>query len=345
MRKTLGNEFFWLGDSAAEWRPGQPRYIIKAMNKDATRGWDPEELSIDELRTQTDWDGYAAASKTTSAQPTGQNWLMSNAGTDESVVLNRLQAVALSGTDPSLFIAEWSGVDGCALDDESQWVWANPAMGRRGPSRESIRSASLQDDPAVFRTEVLCQRVPSMRGVIDISAWRASRDGAFPGLAGRRVALCVEVSDDLEHVSLVAAADTGGPVLVETVATWSDTAEALAALPEWRRLIRPRRFGWFAKGPAVALGTALRRVCRDEIGPEQEPEVCSGLKDLIDHHAVVHNGDPLLEAHLRGLEREDVGGRWRFKRKGAAHIDAAYGLAGAVWLARQSTGRARARWL
>ena len=105
-------------------------------------------------------------------------------------------------------------------------------------------------------------------------SWIAS----FPGLAGRRVSLCVEVSDDLEHVSLIAAAVAGGQVLAETVAVWSDTVTALDELPEWKRRIRPKRFGWFVKGPAVAVATSLRKLCREDdgIGPELEPEVCSG---------------------------------------------------------------------
>jgi hypothetical protein len=49
---------------------------------------------------------------------------------------------------------------------------------------------------------------------------------------------------------------------------------------------------------------------------------------------VLHPDDPLLNAHIAGTSKLRTGDGWRFARKGAGHVDAAYAAAGAVRLAR-----------
>src|SRR6202043_3003669 len=69
---------------------GGGRYKIAAANRKAGRGLSIDELNIDELREQRNWAAWSALSKTTMARPLAQIWCMSNAGDDESVVLNQL---------------------------------------------------------------------------------------------------------------------------------------------------------------------------------------------------------------------------------------------------------------
>ena len=65
---------------------------------------------------------------------------MSNAGDDESVVLNQLRDAALSGRDPSICLIEYSAEDGCELDDTEGWRHANPGLGLT-VSEAAIRTA------------------------------------------------------------------------------------------------------------------------------------------------------------------------------------------------------------
>jgi hypothetical protein len=216
-------------------------------------------------------------------------------------------------------------------------------------TEEVLRSARMQDDPAVFRTEVLCQHVPSMHGIVRMTAWAAAADDTanMSGLLSQLV-LCVDVADDLGHVTLLAGAPLDEErVQVEVVEVWPSTDAARQDLDGWKRLLRPKAFGWFPAGPAAAMSPELERLCDTPLGAADEPVVCSGLAEQIVFHRVVHNGDGLLERHLRSVQREDVGAKWRFRRKGAAHIDAAYALAGVVHLARGLRNRPtpRARWV
>ncbi len=129
---------------------GGGRYKIAASNRKAGRGLSVDELNIDELREQRSWAAWSALSKTTMARPDAQIWCMSNAGDDESVVLNQLREAALSGRDPSIGLFEWSGPDNCELDDWDAIRQANPGLGYT-VSEAAIRTAITTDPPNVFR--------------------------------------------------------------------------------------------------------------------------------------------------------------------------------------------------
>jgi hypothetical protein len=328
VRNVNGDERFWLRNGA--------RYLIKAANRRAGRGYSIDEVTIDELRTQTDWAAWSAISKTTMARPDAQLWAMSNAGDDESVVLNQLRDAALAGRDPSLGIFEWSAPDGCELDDPRAWAQANPGLGHV-ISSQAIRSALGTDPPDVFRTEVLCQRVAALDAAVDISAWRACVDaqGSLQ-VAKDRLAACIDVAPDGAHVTLAAAAVTGdGRVRVQVIAAWRSTDEARFQLPGVLDQLKPVQLAWYPGGPAAALAPVLRaRPGSLELTGGKVGEACQGLADLAIARRVVHPGDPLLDAHIAGASRLHTGDGWRFTRRGAGHCDAAYAAAGAAYVAQ-----------
>jgi hypothetical protein len=354
VRNVNGDEMFWGGGC---------RYAIKAATGKAGRGGSNDEVNIDELREQRDWKAWAAVSKTTSARAAGQTWAMSNAGDDNSVVLNQLQDVATAGTDPSLCLLEWSAPDGCELDDTSAWQQANPGLGYT-VSEAAIRSARGTDPPAVFRTEVLCQRVEQLSGAIDLAAWRDCADTGTMDAHRDRLAACFDTAPDGEHATLAVAAKTDdGRIRVEVVAAWDSSKAARAELPAVLAKVNPQVLTWFSSGPAAGLATVLRplalRINRHS-GPRRpgEPpedgqligakvtEVCQELADLTKARAVLQPGDPLLDAHVSGAQKLHSGDGWRFTRQGG-HCDAAYATAGAAStaLAMPEPKKARIRML
>lgn len=313
---------------------GGRRWKIGAANRSAGRGLSVDLLVMDELREQRSWDAWGALSKTTMARADGMTFGISNAGDDESVVLNHLRDAALGGGDPSLGIFEWSAPDGCDLDDPAAWCQANPGLGHT-VSEQAIRSALSTDPPAVFRTEVLCQRVESMADVaVPVEAWEACRDASMTlDRVRERVALVIDVAPDLSHVSLVAsAAAADGRVMVEPVAEWSDTAAMRGDLAGWVERVKPRAKGYF-RGPADAVKTDLERLGFSVI--PDATAACQGLAELVASRRLLHAGDGLLTAHVTGAKRYPVADGWRFIRRGAGNVDAAYAAAGAAHLARQ----------
>lgn len=345
--RRTNDEYFRVADAK-----GNPAgyYRIKAATRSSGRGPSAQVVLLDELREQTDWEGWAALSKTVMAQPDGQVWGFSNAGDRKAVVLRHLRAVAMKGTDPSIGLFEWSAPDGCDLDDPRGWAAANPSMNRPGGIPEAaIRTAMVSDPPEVFRTEVLCQFVDVMDHAVDVDAWMSSADPTL-NVPRDDWVMVVDVAPDGEHVSVcLAAVLPDGRVRVEIPAAWaskpdpdrpgqmiSATEQMRRQLPAVVRQVRPRLRGWFGSGPAKAVGTVLRGLDDQEvveIKGGMVSEACMAFADLVSARLVVHPADPLLTAHVTGAQRLPEGDGWRFVRSGAAHCDAAYAAAGAVHLA------------
>lgn len=309
------------------------RYLIRAANRTAGRGLSVDLLVMDELREQRDWDAWAALSATTSARPGSLTICASNAGDDQSVVLNSLRENALAGRTPSLGLFEWSAPDGCELDDLDAILQANPSTGYGRLTLEVLQAAIATDPPAAVRTERLCQRVDAMDNAIDAAAWRDSRDSAEIK-ADARLAAAFDISPDGAHATLVVAELLGdGRIRVAVAKAWRDTRSARAELPGLLDQIKPVKLAYYPAGPGAAFVPLLeRRTGAEGLGGARVTQACQGLADLVSGRQVLHNGDALLDAQIAGVSRLVSGDGWRFQRKGTGHADAAYAAAGAVLL-------------
>lgn len=313
------------------------RYRITAATRGAGRGLSVDLLILDELREHRDWGPWSALSKTCTARPNSLIATISNAGDDQSVVLNSLRAAGLAGGDDSLGVFEWSAPDGCDLDDPAGWVAANPALGHpNGVSEASLRSALATDPAPVFRTESLCVRVDALDAAVDLAAWKAGADpsGTLASLRDR-LAVVVDVAPDGQHVTVCGAATVDETrVRVEVLAAWDSVAQARRELAGLLGKVRPRIVGWFPSGPAAQLGVTLRGLEAVELKGTDVAEACQEFAALVAAGSVLHPSDPLLDAHVAGTAKLHSGDGWRFSRRGGGHVDAVYACAGAVRLAR-----------
>lgn len=215
--------------NGSRWKP-------KAAGRRPGRGLSGDDVNLDELREHQKWDAWAAVSKTTNARPNPQIWAFTNAGDDKSIVLNTLRDAALKAIeDPfdaeleelygqaadSFGLFEWSAPDDvkctcvekgagrphdaqCRLWDRQAWAQSNPSMGYFEAMEEAIAAAMLTDPEEIFRTEVLCQRVPDLvPPKIPIANWLGCKDPRS-SIAGP-VVLTWEVSWDRECGSILAA--------------------------------------------------------------------------------------------------------------------------------------------
>lgn len=332
---------------------GQGRYKIAAATGDAGRGLTVHRAILDELREHTDYRTWDAVVPAMSAVMDAQAWCLSNAGGDSSAVLNDLRAQALAELDAGgdLGLIEWSAPDGADPEDVEALAQATPNLGRRTPVKALLADARRAVELggaalAGFRTERMCQRVRLLDPAIDPGAWlRCLEVGS---LDRSRVACCIDVAPDGQHVALYAAAvQDDGRVRVDPVQAWDgigavDAAER--ALPGVLARVRPKALGWLPNGPGAALAARLKDrkdrrgwpppgVRVEEIRAETA-SVCMGFAELVTAGQVVHSGDPLLDAHVAVAERLRSGDTWRFSRKGDGHVDAVYAAAGACHLAR-----------
>lgn len=336
VRQANGEQCLWTDTGA--------RYRITAATRGAGRGLSVDMLIMDEVREQRDWSAWSALSKTTIARPKGQIVCISNAGDDESVVLNTLREAALSGKDDTVCLLEWSAPDGCDLDDPEMWAMSLPGLGHI-LDEASVRSAIATDPPAVARTELLCQRVTTMNSAIDGNGWSAGADptGSIAPYRGRLTA-GIDVSLDGNHVALVVAAMVGDDkVRVEPVASWTSTMEARRELPALLDQIAPLELCWFPGGPANSLAPLLKSFKRSrEVTGADITAACMGFSDLVQAGLVVHNADPLLDGQVATAAKLAQGDGYRFTRRGSGNCNALYAAAGAVHAARTSKPKRKA---
>lgn len=344
VRKASGEQSLDLTNGA--------RYKIAASNARGGRGLTIGRLIMDELREHHDWSAYDAAVPATAAVPDAQIWMITNQGDDKSVVLASLRKQALEGTDPRLGLFEWSAPDGASATDIEALAMANPNLGHR-ISLDSLMGDAMRAEAAGgeqltgFLTEHQCRYVPMLNPAIDPADWLACLDPGDLSAVRDRVSLCMDVSLDLQHATLYAAAVLDDErIRVEPVAAWSGpgcTNTLRQDLPGIVARVKPKMLGWFPSGPAASLATDMAEgngwpppgVTVEEIRGEVT-SVCMGFVEQIGSVRIAHSADPLLDAHIAGAEKLAYGDGWRFSRKGSGHVDAVYAAAGAVHLAREA---------
>ena len=340
------------------WTTEDSRYKIAASNEEGGRSLTVHRLILDELRQHHDYSAWDASEPATSAVYDAQIWALSNAGSDRSVVLNDLRESALKFVetgqgDPRLGLFEWSSPEDADPRDIGAVAQANPNLGRRldpEPLMAAARRAVAKGGVALsgFKTEKMCIRVRMFDPAVDPSAWSDCRDpdGTLDAVRGR-VAACLDVAPDSAHVTLCAAAVLDdGRVRVEVVAAWTSTEAARDELGPLLERVNPRVMAWFPSGPAAALGPVVRPVQEldhhgkvvkrpdargyVELTGAAVMELCQSFADLTKAGRILHPDDPLLNNHVGGAQKLMSGDGWRFVRRGAGHVDAAYAAAGAV---------------
>jgi hypothetical protein len=341
------------------WTYAGARYKIAASNAMGGRSLTVHRLILDELRHHHDYSAWDASVPAGNAVRDFQVWALTNAGTDQSVVLNDLRDEAIryidtGEGDPRLGLFEWSCPEDADPLDLNELAKANPNLNAEHGHgidgevllADAVRAVSIGGQALTgFQTENMCIRVRLLDPAIDPQAWRRCM---VPGNLERvrsRVAVCLDVAPDQQHATLVAAAVLDdGRVRVDVVQAWDGQGcihRLRRELPALIDKVHPQAFGWMPSGPAAVLTADLsERTGWPPAGLAVEPikgevtAVCMELKEQVNSLQLVHSGDPLLTTHVTGASRFRQGDAWRFQRQGVGHCDAAYAAAGAVHLAR-----------
>lgn len=318
VRKTNGQECITTVDGC--------RYKIAASNDDAGRGFTIHRLIMDEVRQQRNWNTWSAAVKAMTAVADAQAWCISNAGTEESIVLNTLRATALSqietgATEDLIGLFEWSAEEACALDDPEAWAQSNPSLGYT-ITEAAIRAALVTDPEGVFRSEVLCQSVQSLDAwqTALVAAWTACRDSS--SVPDGRVSIGADIALDRSSGSIgVCGTRADGLFHVEDIDTREGTEWMVDRLVE---LYRKHRVPIVLDpyGPAGTLVIPLQTEGVQVIGAGGKEIVpaCGLLYDAITggkskRPTVRHRGRPDLTAAVEAASRRKVGDAWRWERR------------------------------
>lgn len=158
------------------------RYKIVAPTRGGARGETNDDLIIDEVREMDSFDFIAAAKPTMTTSPDPQTIYLSNAGDEDSIVLNSIRDRAT--TDPRLAYLEWSAAPDRAASDQTGWMEANPSIGHIPTMLEYLtgehETYRLSGAMSVFETEHLCRWVTTMReALVNAAAWNLCETDAL----------------------------------------------------------------------------------------------------------------------------------------------------------------------
>jgi hypothetical protein len=260
--------------------------------------------------------------------------------------LNHLQEKALMViggeiVDDSLAIFEWSAPPNCDTGDREAWASANPALGLT-ITEETIASDHTTDAEPVFRTEVLCQRVPSLAPPpIDPDAWaELAVEGAVSSEAPR---FFLDVSPGLRSAAVAGATVHDKVPYVKLADYRAGVGWVQGRVRELVEQYPQAMWQYEATGPASALVEALKLAGVEVAKPFNTTEMargCAHLEKLVNERAVTHSGDDAVTMALEAAARRDLGdpGLWAWgKKKSTGDISPLVAVTGALWLLETST--------
>jgi phage terminase large subunit-like protein len=318
---------------------GGERWKVVATNRRG-RGWSSDLILMDEIREQTDWEGWSAISKTMLARPSAVLVAVSNAGDVNSVVLRhlRMQAHAQLGdpdgiaenreglggedVDDALGLFEWSSPPGCDIHDREAWAAANPSMGYGFLTEKALASACATDPERVFRTECLCQWVESLLPEpFPTGAWEAGVDEGSQIAPESELFFGVDLSQNRRWTSIaVAGLREDGAWHVEVVARQIGTEWALKWVEE-RAKKQEMNVAFQGRGcPAVGLAEQICTIKGVRRCAVEGGELTAGWGRFWDGIAasdpastrggtrIYHLPQPVLDAPAKTMQLRALGG-------------------------------------
>lgn len=195
------------------------KYTLLAPSH-GVRGHHGDLVIEDEVREQHDTRLQRALGPTSLASRNPQRVKLSNAGDEDSVVLNDLRR-RMDEPAPFCYL-EWSAEPERDIDDRQGWREANPALGHGLITMESLEDARRTLTPAGFETEHLCRWVVTMQPRLVAEAqWLALRATLEKA---KRPFMAISMDPNGERAAAaIAWQQSNGTIALRLVANLTDT--------------------------------------------------------------------------------------------------------------------------
>lgn len=301
------------GNEAIIFKNGS-RVDVMASSSSSGHGRTMDMGVIDEAFDDTDDRREQAMIPAMATRPNAQLWVVSTAGTDQSVYLNRKvetgRAAAAAGETSGVAFFEWSADLDDEPDDEDVWWSTMPALGKT-ISVEAVRHARQTMSEGEFRRAYLNQPTVADDRVIPKDLWLANvNDVAAPDgrlvfgvdVAPNRDSAAIAVADEQSRVEVVEHRPGVGWVadrLVELAQTWGapvavdQRAAAATFMPDLED----------AGVDVLAMGT-------DDVAA-----ACGKFYDRTMDGLLAVRPHEGLNAAVAGAARRNVGDRWLWGRR------------------------------
>jgi phage terminase large subunit-like protein len=330
-------------------------YRVLAGKPSSWRGWSKVDLIVfDEAREQTSMDLWSASRYTARVADNPQTWVLSTAGTDDSVMLRSLvdrglRAVADPASDPGMVYLEWSAPYDLPIDEPSTWAYSNPTLGealRVEQVRDELRAE--EDNLTGFRRECLSQWISSVGDpVVSVEDWQAcveQLDGFTPG---DRLDFAFDLDPEHMRATIICAGHKDGRLMTAPVMQFSEGVSEQKLAAELEKLIKVWRPGRLGYDPKVAGGVAARlegtSVELVKVTGNDFYAACGRFHDTVKSGLLAHPADPALSQDVcSNAVRKYLGDEvWVPQRvnKRRSYVGLA-ALIRAVWLAEQDDGDA-----
>lgn len=310
-------------------------------NKNGARGLTTDLVIVDEALAHPMW--LLSVLRPTMAQRHGadgciggQFVVISNAGTDDSELLNHMQDLGIESLrDPNARRTwmEWSAPPDCDPLDESVWLDCMPTLELpNGIDLDFMReeAASMRMDD--FMREYLCMRVAKSRAqLVPTERWMELYRNDI--INAGELCLGVDITPDRSRASIVAAGQVGTYLPVEVV----EGREGVDWLVDRIVEVATR---WNAPvaidvgGPAGGLVPVLqaRDVVVIPLATREVVNAAGTFYDAILSKRIAHMNDWRLNDAVTGASKRAVGERWAFDRRGNVDISPLVAASFAVWV-------------
>jgi len=303
------------------------RYLVRANNSAARGIASVDTIFMDEVREYQSMDVWSSMRYTQMSSKNPMTIILSNAGDQHSVVLNRLReraVAAIAGNDDPIAWFEWSAPPETPVND-SPAFWAgaaqsNPSLGYT-VHPDNLR-AVLNDDESIIRTEVLCQWVSVVNPAINPSAWEtcAQKDAKLDRETTTWMA--IDLSPNRQEGALVAAQQQGDNFLVVLLATFSnpvnlDDKQMANEIADWVRKYPTQAVAYSKQtAGAVAARLAPAGIQTYPIDGALYGQACDEMLSAITSGRLIHtNQQELNNQALSAVKLPFKDGGWYLGRK------------------------------
>jgi len=310
------------GSEAIRWRTGSV-HGVTATGETSGHGFTLDLGVIDEAFAQTDDRLVQSFRPAMVTRQAAQLWIVSTAGTDESVFLRERvedgRARVEAGERSGVAYFEWSAPDDAAIDDPATWHAAMPALGSL-IDVATIRADLDAMDESEFARAYLNRWRPGGTPVFQLAEWVACLEPA--SVAAGELAFGVDVSPDRGHTSVAVAAGRGdGRIHLELVERRPGTEWVVERIGELVARHRPVSLALDPAGPAGSLVTDLTRLPSVPplvlVNGRQYAAACGALFDDVASRRIAHRGQPALDDAVVAARRRSSGDAWQWARPSA----------------------------
>ncbi|PRZ41915.1 phage terminase large subunit-like protein [Antricoccus suffuscus] len=280
----------------------------------ALQGWDPSLMIVDELHVVTE-DVWEAVSSASGKRETSLTLAISTPSDSVESVMFKLVEYGRADDDASFYFKEYAAPAGCALDDETAWYTANPALDDF-LHIDAMRAQSRTIREPAFRRYRLGQWVGSEDTWLKFGVWDGLANPDRVVAPGSRVALGFDGSVSGDSTALYGATIEARPHIF-LVGVWNNPGSDDWKVPRAEvRAAVDRAFstydvvelaadpwGWQSELQSWAETYGERRVVEFNTGYRKRMAPATDLMyQAIQDGRVSHDADPTLRAHISNAQ-------------------------------------------